>query len=183
MKKNTFQISDKRTFLVFGSVLFGIELVIFVLLLLLDSTLAVRILSMISANHLGGRMAFIGVGFEFGLPSSLIIFVILLYNTTYLLILNFLMVYFQEKIQKVKFIHRYIESLKEIAEMRAQSMKKWRWIGIIVFVWLPLPMTGAVMGSIIAYIERYNIRNTLLMVILSSLCLLYSFLSFIIYSI
>jgi uncharacterized membrane protein len=165
MEKIKFLISEKRTVLVFGSVLFGIELAILILLLVLDSTLAVKILSMISANHLGGRLAFIGLGLELGLPSSLIIFVIILYNTTYLLILNSLIVYFQEKIQKVKFIRHYTETLKKKAEMRARFMKKWSWMGITVFVWLPFPMTGAVMGSIIAYIEGYNIRNTLLMVI------------------
>lgn len=164
MRKITLSISGKRTILICSIALFGIELAILVLLLVLDSTLGMRILSMISANHLGGRLAFIGVGLEFGLPSFLIILIIIFYNTTYLLILNYLMVYFQEKIQKVGFIRRYTDFLREKAKKRARFVKKWSWMGIAVFVWLPFPMTGAVMGSVIAYVEGYNIRKTLLMV-------------------
>ncbi len=167
MEKITFPVSDKIAILVCAIVLLGIGLAIMGILLVTDPILAARIASMISANHLGGRLAFIGVGLEFGLPSSLIILIIIVYNTTYLLILNYLLVFFQEKIQKVGFIRKYTESLRKKAQKRARFVKKWSWIGIAVFVWLPFPMTGAVMGSIIAYIEGYNIRKTLLMVITS----------------
>ena len=167
MEKITFPVSDKIAILVCAIVFLGIGLAIMGLLLVTDPILAARIASMISANHLGGRLAFIGVGLEFGLPSSLIILIIIVYNTTYLLILNYLLVFFQEKIQKVGFIRKYTESLRKKAQKRARFVKKWSWIGIAVFVWLPFPMTGAVMGSIIAYIEGYNIRKTLLLVITS----------------
>ena len=167
MEKITFPVSDKIAILVCAVVLLGIGLAIMGILLVTDPILAARIASMISANHLGGRLAFIGVGLEFGLPSSLIILIIIVYNTTYLLILNYLLVFFQEKIQKVGFIRKYTESLRKKAQKRARFVKKWSWIGIAVFVWLPFPMTGAVMGSIIAYIEGYNIRKTLLLVITS----------------
>jgi len=149
MKKRSFRGSDKKIVLAFGAVLFAIELLIFIFLLVLDTSFAGKILSMISANHIGGRLAFIGLGLEYGLHSPLIIFIIIFYNTTYLLILN----------------DNFVGSMKKKAIVRTQTMKKWNWFSISLFVWLPFPMTGAVMGSLIAYLEGYNIRNALLTVI------------------
>jgi uncharacterized membrane protein len=165
MKKISFRVSDKKIVLAFGAVLFAIELLIFIFLLVLDTSFAGKILSMISANHIGGRLAFIGVGLEHGLDSPLIIFIIIFYNTTYLLILNSLIVYFWEQTKKLNIINHFIESIKKKARLRTQTLKKWNWFSISLFVWLPFPMTGAVTGSIIAYLEGYNIKNALLMVI------------------
>jgi len=165
MKKRSFRGSDKKIVLAFGAVLFAIELLIFIFLLVLDTSFAGKILSMISANHIGGRLAFIGLGLEYGLHSPLIIFIIIFYNTTYLLILNSLIVYFWEHTARLKIIDNFVGSMKKKAIVRTQTMKKWNWFSISLFVWLPFPMTGAVMGSLIAYLEGYNIRNALLTVI------------------
>jgi uncharacterized membrane protein len=165
MKKISFRVSDKKIALAFGAVLFAIELLIFIFLLVLDTSFAGKILSMISANHIGGRLAFIGVGLEYGLNSLLIIFIIIFYNTAYLLILNSLIVYFWEQTKKLNIINHFIESIKKRARLRTQALKKWNWFSISLFVWLPFPMTGAVMGSLIAYLEGFNIKNALLMVI------------------
>lgn len=165
MKKMSFRISDRRMAFTLGLLLFGTELGVYIFLLVLDSSLAAEILSMISANHLGGRLAFIGVGLEFRLPAYLIIYIIIFYNTTYLLIMNFLIVYFWERTARLKIINNFIGSLKKKAITRTQTMKKWNWISISLFVWLPFPMTGAVTGSVIAHIEGYNIKDALLMVI------------------
>jgi uncharacterized membrane protein len=165
MKKMFYRASDRRMVFLLGLVLLGIELVIYIFILVLDSSLAAEILSMISANHVGGRLAFIGVGLEFGFSSALIISIIIFYNTTYLLIVNSLIVYFWGQTEKLKITKRFIESMKKKAIARTQVSKKWNWFSISLFVWLPFPMTGAVMGSLIAYLEGYNIKNALIMVI------------------
>jgi uncharacterized membrane protein len=165
MKKISFRVSDKKIVLAFGAVFLAIELLIFIFLLVLDTSFAGKILSMISANHIVGRLAFIGLGLEYGLKSPLIIFIIIFYNTTYLLILNSLIVYFWEQTKKLNIINHFIESIKKKARVRTQTLKKWNWFSISLFVWLPFPMTGAVMGSLVAYLEGYNIKNALLMVI------------------
>lgn len=165
MKKMLFRVSDRRMAFALGTVLFGIELSIFIFLLVLNPSLVAKILSMISANHLGGRLAFIGVGLEFDFPTSLIIFIIVFYNTTYLLIVNSLIVFLWEQTEKSRITKHFIESMKKKAKERIRIMKKWNWVSISLFVWLPFPMTGAVMGSLIAHIEGYNIKNALLMVI------------------
>lgn len=151
--------------LALGTVLFGLELSIFIFLLVLDSSLVPKILLMISANHLGGRLAFIGVGLEFDFPVPLIIFIIIFHNTTYLLIINFFIVFFRERTERLKITKRFFESMRKKAKERTQVMKKWNWFSISLFVWLPFPMTGAVTGSLIAHIEGYNIKDVVLIVI------------------
>lgn len=39
------------------------------------------------------------------------------------------------------------------------------WFGLSLFVWIPLPWTGAVIGSYIAHLEGYSTRETFLIVI------------------
>lgn len=165
MKKILFRVSDRRMAFALGIVLFGLELVIFISLLVLNSSSATKILSMISADYLGGRLAFIGVGMEFEFPTPLIIFIFIFHNTTYLLIVNSLIVFLWEKTEKWRITKHFIESIQKKAKGTTQAYRKWNWFSISLFVWLPFPMTGAVMGSLIAHIEGYNIKDAFLMVV------------------
>ena len=148
-----------------GIVLLGIELVFFIFWLIVNSSFATKILSMVVANHLGGRLAFIAVGLENGLSSYLIIPIIVFYNTTYLLLMYSIFVFLSDKVKKLKFIRNYIESMQNKAKNKKRLFKKWNWFGLSLFVWIPLPWTGAVIGSYIAYLEGYNTRETFLIVI------------------
>ena len=58
---------------------------------------------------------------------------------------------FQFKLFKI-----FVETRMKKAEKRAEKMKKWSWIGIVAFVWMPFPMTGAIMGFLIARAEGYK---------------------------
>lgn len=165
MNKIFFQISDKRVTFTLGIVLFGLEFCVFIFLLVLDSSFAAKILSMITANHVGGRLAFIGMGLEFNFSAPYLIFIIIFYNTTYLLLAYSLIVFLWTRTERLRIIKNFIESMKEKAKERTQDMKRWNWFSISLFVWLPLPWTGAVMGSLVAHIEGYNTKDTLLMVI------------------
>lgn len=148
-----------------GLVFLSIEAIILVGLVVTDSLLAGKILSMIGANHLGGRLACITVGLEFEISSFFIILILIIYNTTYLMIVYSIVVYFSEKAKKFTFIKNFIESIQKKAQRTARMAKKWNWVSLAVYVWVPLPMTGAVMGSILAYMEGYKSRETFLIVI------------------
>ena len=58
-----------------------------------------------------------------------------------------------------------MEYLKDRAEKRTQSAKNWSWLNIAFYIWIPLPWTGGLMGSLIAYIAGYSTKQTLLIVI------------------
>ena len=144
-----------------GIVLLGIDIVLFVLCTIINQTAAAKFLSMIAAAHIGGRLPFIAVGLENGFKPSLIIPIIILYNTTYLLLVYSLFVFLSRGIKRFKFVEKFIGSMKTKAEKRKRSFKKWSLPGIAFFVWIPLPWTGAVIGSFIANLEGYSDRDTL----------------------
>jgi uncharacterized membrane protein len=148
-----------------GIAFLGIELFLFIFWLIVNSSFAAKILSMVAANHLGGRLAFIAVGLENGLSSYLIIPIIVFYNTTYLLLMYSLFVFFSERVKKLRFFRDYVESVKNKARNKTRLFKKWNWFGLSLFVWIPLPWTGAVIGSYIAHLEGYSTRETFSIVI------------------
>jgi len=155
----------KSATLAAGFVLLAAELAFFGFFVLANSYFAAIIASMVGANHLGGRLAFIAVGLENGLPSYLVILIILFYNTTYLFLMYSLFVLFSERMKRFKIFKGQIESLKKKAEKKKKFLKNWNWFGISFFVWIPLPWTGGVIGSYIAHLEGYNTRETLFIVL------------------
>lgn len=155
----------KQATIIVGIAFLGIELIFFIFWLIVNSSFAAKILSMVAANHLGGRLAFIAVGLENGLSFYLIIPIIVFYNTTYLLLMYSIFVFFSERVKKLKFIRNYIESIQNKAKNKNRLFKKWNWFGLSLFVWIPLPWTGAVIGSYIAHLEGYDTRETFLIVI------------------
>ncbi|MFW6136991.1 MAG: small multi-drug export protein [Candidatus Aminicenantaceae bacterium] len=147
-----------------GFILLCLEIAFLIFLFAHDKELSLSLLTTVAANHAGGRLAFIAVGLEMGLSSYFIIGFITLHNTMYLLLAYSAFVYSFEHIPRLRLIWNYIHSLRENASRRRKILKKWNWIGIAFFVWIPLPWTGAVIGSYIAHLEGYPPRETLILV-------------------
>ncbi|MCK4431235.1 MAG: small multi-drug export protein [Candidatus Aminicenantes bacterium] len=155
----------KYTTLSTGILMLGIELAVFIFWLIVNSSFATKVLSMITANHIGGRLAFIAVGLENDLSLCILMPIIIFYNTTYLLLMYSAFVLLSGKIKKFKLIGGYIESERNKAKKRKLFFKQWNRFGISFFIWVPLPWTGAVIGSYIAHLEGYNTKDTLLTVL------------------
>jgi uncharacterized membrane protein len=138
---------------------------LFIACTIVDHRFAAKILSMVTANHIGGRLPFITVGLENGFSPSLIILLVIFYNTTYVLLMYSLFVFFSEELKRIKIIDRIVRSMKQGAERRKQSFKRWSRLGIFIFVWIPLPWTGAAIGSYIAHMEGYSVKGNLIIVL------------------
>jgi len=154
----------KYTTLSTGILMLGIELVFFVFWVIVNFSFAAKILSMIAANHIGGRLAFIAVGLENDFSPFILIPIIIFYNTTYLFLMYSVFVFLSGKIKKFKLIKDYIESERNKAKKKL-LFKRWNRFGISFFVWIPLPWTGAVIGSYIAHLEGYSTKDTLLTIL------------------
>lgn len=163
--KRIFLFPQEKFALVIGLILFGLEVIILLFLFIFKLTLAGKILAMIAAYHLGGRLAFISTGLEFQLSTPLIILIINYYNTNFLLIFFSFIAYTWKKSKKLDTIKKFVESKIKKAQREARILNKFHWFGISFFVWLPFPMTGAVMGFLVATIEGYSVKNSILMVI------------------
>lgn len=146
-------------------VLLGFELTLFILISAANSELAAKIISMVIANHIGGRLAFIAVGLENGFSSPVIMAVIILYNTTYVCLMYSLFFILSIGLVKIKFIQRYIDGLKQKAVERKMMLRKWNRFFIFIFVWVPLPWTGAAIGSYIAHLEGYSTKDIFMTVL------------------
>lgn len=142
-----------------------IEIGLFIVCAAVDQKFAGKILSMITANHIGGRLPFITVGLENGFSPSFIIPLIMFYNTTYVLLMYSLFVFLSAKIKRFKMIDKFVGSMRKEAEKRKQSFKRWSRLGIFIFVWIPLPWTGAAIGSYIAHMEGYSVKDTIMIVL------------------
>jgi uncharacterized membrane protein len=66
-----------------------------------------------------------------------------------------------------QFFNRFVERARE--KLRG-GVEKWGWIGIAVFVAVPLPITGAWTGTLGAWVLGIDKRRTMIAVILGVFC-------------
>jgi len=125
--------------------------------LVIDTRYTLKVFSMIGACHLGGRLAFIGTGLEYEFSTLSVIIIVLIYNTAFVLFLYSLFINLFEKISKFKFIASLHEKVHESRQIRS----KWNLLSIAVFIWIPLPMTGGLVGCLLAYFEGYEDKDIL----------------------
>ncbi|MFO7981253.1 MAG: small multi-drug export protein [Candidatus Aminicenantes bacterium] len=156
--------NEKLPFII-GMALLVIEIVVIAFIFLSNPSLSLKIISMVTAFHLGGRLAIIGTGLELNFSTLTIIFIILTYLTAFLLIMLSVIGFLWVKAQEFKLFRNFVETRMKKAEKRAKTMKKWSWIGIVAFVWMPFPMTGAIMGFLIARAEGYKSLTSIVITI------------------
>lgn len=150
-----------KQFLVIGLIILLFEVTSLALLFAADSRTALKILSMISACHIGGRLAFIGAGFELGFTALPLMLIIVVHNSAYVILTYSIFLLLSERINKLKFIQNIHEKVQENRKLRS----KWNIFSIAFFVWIPLPMTGAVVGALIAFFEGFDERRTMSIVL------------------
>ena len=109
------------------------------------------------AHTFGGRAAGIGlcimngfgpivtIAYNFYLEALIVCFA---YSTFVLTTKNYI---------RVTWVTNFIEKLAKKAEEQKDKVQSFGWIGLFVFVMLPLPVTGPVMGSMIGYMLRVNL--------------------------
>jgi uncharacterized membrane protein len=148
-----------------GILMLTIEVGLLIACTVVDQSFGAKILSMITANHIGGRLPFITVGLENGFSPFFIIPLVMFYNTTYVLLMYSLFVFLSSKIKQYKIIDKLVGSMRTEAEKRKRFFKRWSRLGISIFVWIPLPWTGAAIGSYIAHMEGYSVKDTLMTVL------------------
>ncbi|MBD3412810.1 MAG: hypothetical protein GF421_00055 [Candidatus Aminicenantes bacterium] len=163
--KHILGISNEKIPFLIGMILLFVEICILIIMFVSKPSLSIKLISMVTAFHLGGRLAIIGTGLEFNFSTSTIILIILTYLTAFLLIMLSVIGFLWAKAKQIKFFRNFVEIRMEKAEQRAETLKKWSWIGIVAFVWMPFPMTGAIMGFLIARAEGYKSLTSILITI------------------
>ncbi len=109
------------------------------------------------AHTFGGRAAGIGLCImnEFGATITIaynfyleILIVCFAYSLFVLTTNNYI---------RIIWVTNFMERITHKALRQKEKVRSFGWIGLFVFVMLPLPVTGPVMGSIIGYMLRINL--------------------------
>lgn len=121
------------------------------------------------AHTFGGRAAGVGLCIMSGIGY--------VWNVSYNLFLEILIVCFTYSLFvfslthhiKFKWAIAFTKNLMEKATKNKDKIERFGWIGLFLFVMVPLPVTGPVVGSIIGYLLKMNIWRNLSAVILGTL--------------
>ncbi len=114
-------------------------------------------------------MAAILTGLELGLHHLLLVFILFVFNTAWVFLFSPLIISFYNKVIKLKFFGKMLIFTKRMAEMQKEnvaSMGRW---GLPIFVWLPFPWTGALVGFVIGYLMGIPLKNLILVVLTAML--------------
>jgi uncharacterized membrane protein len=159
LPEENFHHKPRKTPLFFALIMLTLEITLVGILAALHPSFVGRLLAAVGANHVGGRLAFIGVGLENYIPPLLLILIIILYNTTYVLIMYSLFVLFSDRCKHLRWFRGHMKSLVHQAKKRRRFFRQWNRFALFVFVWTPLPWTGAAIGSYIAHLEGFAPRE------------------------
>jgi uncharacterized membrane protein len=159
MTKTIFQTIEGKI-LITGCVFFLLMLMVTGYIAMSDIETAKTLVLAFFAHTFGGRAAGIGlcimngfgpvatIGYNFFLEVLIVCFT---YSIFVLTTTNYI---------RVVWVQKFIDRLAEKAIEQKEKIQAYGWIGLFLFVMLPLPVTGPVVGSVIGYMLRINlVRN------------------------
>ena len=122
------------------------------------------ILTVFTTGLVGGRMAAISLGLEFGFQPLAIVILLSVFNSTWLFVFYPLITVVFEYVVEVKLLGSMISKTKRIAEFQKKRIEKYGLIGLFVFVWLPFPWTGSLVGALVGKLSGLSTRKVLMIV-------------------
>ncbi len=144
--------SDEGKLFVFGVVVGLVWILgLFALSFFHKSASAPKLLSMVATHLLSGRAGGISMGLEMGLPTWIIILNATIIDSLIVLLLYPLFVFSYNNMFKIKFLHSMLDKSINAAQKEKDTVSHFGVIGLVLFVWFPLHMTGPLIGAIIGY--------------------------------
>lgn len=108
----------------------------------------------------------IPLGVSFGFSLGKVYFLSLLGNLLPVLPLLVFFKYFFHKLEKVSFIGKFFSWWFRRVENKSKIVQRWGFWGLIIFVAIPLPVTGAWTGTVAATMCELKIRKGFLAILL-----------------
>lgn len=125
-----------------------------------------QLLAAVTATNLVfGRAAAISLGYAIGLDDGTVVLVNLLIETILVLVFYPLFVFSWRQLFELKRLRRYMSAVRDAAERHREKIRRYGIIGLFLFVWSPLWMTGPVVGCAIGFLLGLHIRVTLSVVL------------------
>lgn len=101
----------------------------------------------------------IPLGISLGLPAVRVYFLALAGNLLPVVPLLFIFKYFFHRLENIKFLGGFLRWWFRRVERKSSLVERWGFWGLIVFVAVPLPVTGAWTGAVAASLLEMKIRK------------------------
>ncbi len=148
-----------------GCCLFASEGLTLLILWFLQRESALEIVAVLTASIISGRTASILAGQELGLHPLSIILILSIWNSGVLFVFLPLIVAFSQDVLKGRLLGNMLDSTRKRAEAQKSRISKYGPWGLPLFVWLPFPWTGALVGAVIGFLMGMPVKKALLIVV------------------
>jgi len=108
----------------------------------------------------------IPLGVSLGLPLIKVYFLSLLGNLIPVVPLLILFKYFFHRLEEVRFLGRFFRWWFRKVEKKSKIVEKWGFWGLVFFVAIPFPATGAWTGAVAANLFEMKIRKATLAILI-----------------
>jgi uncharacterized membrane protein len=161
--------SDNRSIFILGVFLLFLIIGWFVPSFIIDQNNTLKVLLIMLASLAGGRLPAIMTGMELGVRNLTIVSVLFFCNLCWLLLMFPLIRSFYDNVVQVKVVGRLLHSAKERAIQGSRRVSSVGIYALPIFVWLPFPFTGSLVGAVIGHI--IGIPTTkLLVLVVTAMC-------------
>ncbi len=161
-------IYDEEKILLLGLVLILATLFIIFVISFFDRATAGKLFSIITTHLLTGRAGGISTGVELGIPLSLLALLSTVIDTSVVLVVYPLFIMISKRRIDSHLLHDVLSKTEMNAQKHKEKLRKYGLVGLLLFVWFPLHMTGPLAGSILGYFLGFSHRKTLLTVIVGT---------------
>ena len=138
-----------------------------------------RILSMGFAHMLAGRAASIAHGTQAGVPSQVIAMLATYFDVMVLFIVFPALVFSYKHFCARRFFKRHMEPVFVAAQKKVTRLRRFKIVGVFLFVWFPLWMTGITMGAVLGFLLGLKMWVNMTTVVLGSasavICWVYAY--------
>ncbi|MBS3762589.1 MAG: small multi-drug export protein [Planctomycetes bacterium] len=151
-----------RYIFLFGCLLLVVELGVLVLVSTRTPKTPAQILAIILVSGVGGQAGAIFAGLRWFREWPLI-GILAAFNIMHLAIFFPLITTLYNQCSRVKFLGKWLKTTRHVAERQKDWVTHMGLFGLPVFIWLPFPWTGTLVGSVIGYLM--GIRTSKIMAI------------------
>lgn len=129
------------------------------------SSLSLKLISMSATHIISGRAGGISLGLELEIPHYLIVINSMIIETIIVLLVFSVFLLSYKNYIRSKFLKNMIDTSIKAAQKNRHTVSKYGMIGLLLFVWFPLHMTGPVAGAIIGYFIGLKQKTNLTIVL------------------
>lgn len=178
-KRTKFLNSEEGMIFVSGCFMFMLWIAAVALLWHLNTAYWLKLLTMGFYHAIAGRAASIAHGTSAGLIPPLVAGLAVYFDVMLMFIIFSLMTYSYKHLLEDRFFKKHMKPVFDSAQKRITRFRRAKILGVFLFVWFPLWMTGIIIGSILGFLLGLRTWINLTTVILGSasavICWVYAY--------